>query len=1403
MILFLGLVLFAGIVLSWLWLSQRRIRGQIAQQRKDAIAAFNANDYSAAAALFASYLARSHTQESDAEALFDYGKSRMNSTIEGNRRIFESIGVFERYLQLSQANDPRGKDRRAIEENEARHLLLNLYSQAHDTKKVRERANKILAANPNDIDALQNLVRALQSENNAPAALEACRKLNQLLAPDLEWQIAELKLLSATGMPADKVVARAKELQSTHPNEATFEALLSWADLAFGNDPAGAKQAAEAAANMPPGKAETVLEIVRLLDLQQDSAPADQFLQRARTAHPDDATIFRALVERTWQRRGPQDVIEAVGQIDPKSADPALLGYKAMALYAVNQPTQAASLLESLAARTDDASRAWSLVLQTSFGKDRPTGAAAIRKYSEALLRDPSNPVFPFLLGQAWASMGEVDQALRAWTDAAQRSPSWALPYCLISRTLSANARYPEALRAAELARQRAPGILLVESSYARAWYGLEMSRGATPNASSEAESLFTFLTNIQKTWKNDPDTLVEYVSMLARRGLRDRAIEEIRTAVSAGSALATDTLINLSVVSHDEHLGQENLLLAVAEKVNGPSVSIAFARAMLLIESGNRSEALTLFEAAARPHSSDITWQIAGARLLDATADAQAPRRWAEIGAQYPDNLQVQFAILRSPSHQTDRTLWRQTIDRIKAVSGTDSQLWQIEDARWHLSGQPSDTEVEALIAGLTKLAGAARSMPDVHQLLAEALLRGQSVGSVARAITELTIANDLRPGDFEITMKLAQLLLAQGARDRSGALVDAIAAQPKLLKEHRLWAAAMYADLGRIDLAIALVSGDVASDEPGAARDAMLAQLYRRAGRTSEAATEYQKILENASSSLESLAAGAEFYAAQSRSEMAEKFLARLDQLPHGPGVVEILRARVLQLAGQPDKAIATLAAAAQQHSKIEQIWQELSGAYIRNGKLDEAERAATSGIAAVPTSTKLPALRRQLARLRVLSPQEVGPLIDVISHDPLQPVAEKAMALLADGKSHNTPNEQVLASLRGLADQNSDFLPLQKLLAQRYAGSGRLRDATDIAARASAMSPDDIDAIRLLCAIQTASGNWEAARQSAVRWRQLANGNTLDADLAIARSDLRQAKPDPNAAVAQLAPYISDNVPAAAREAALPLYCNGLIGAGRTAEAEKLLAPLLPTSPRWKMVWLEMETSAQPNAQSATSWLTKFPELAPPTTPDEKVALADAWEQVGNRFDSPAAHSFARALLEPLIASPNVPTQAWPSWASINQAADNLPEAERAWRQYLKAMPGQPLAKNNLAYVLALEGGPTQLAEAEQLSREAIAAEPGISTLYDTLARVQLRAGKTDDALKSYRSALERNASNVDAMIGLADALESRPQARDEVKSLLTRIDAAVRDGAAIASPLRKQLDRVKTALSSSSL
>ena len=91
---------------------------------------------------------------------------------------------------------------------------------------------------------------------------------------------------------------------------------------------------------------------------------------------------------------------------------------------------------------------------------------------------------------------------------------------------------------------------------------------------------------------------------------------------------------------------------------------------------------------------------------------------------------------------------------------------------------------------------------------------------------------------------------------------------------------------------------------------------------------------------------------------------------------------------------------------------------------GKITEAQRTAAVGSSSVAASPKLTAMKTQIERVRLLTPQEVAPLIEVISNDPLQPVAEKAMALLADARTRKLPSNQVLASLRCWRIRTQDF-------------------------------------------------------------------------------------------------------------------------------------------------------------------------------------------------------------------------------------------------------------------------------------------------------------------------------------------------------------------------------------------
>src|SRR6185312_5531779 len=517
-------------------------------------------------------------------------------------------GVFQHYLSL-RPDDP----------HDARHELLKLYTQARYNKETRNLAEKLLAANSKDVDALRALIQSDVNDGNYTAALDACRKLNALRPENLWWQCNELDLMDRAHIAAGEIVAHARSLHDQHPDDARQGVVLSVAEAQYGHDLASARSTLEAAAKLPPPDADSVIQMVTLLDRQKDFQLADDLLSRAIARQPGQPALLRTIVQRTWERQRPADVIARLEKVDLQSAsaDPALVGYKALALYQLSRPADARPLVDALAARSDDVSQAWATALRARFAAAPLPVAEAVKKYRDAIDRDPANTVFHWMLGEAYASAGATDLAVRQWTTAGTQSPAWAWPYCLISRTLSSVGRYAEALGAAETARQRAPESEAAETCYALAWFGMDYTqtpRGAEPGD----KSLLGLVGEIQKVWKNEPTTLPIYVSLLCRQGRRDQASEVVSQALAAQPPCPAETLIRLTVACDQEHLRPGTEILDIAEKLHGPRADIALARAVSLATQGHPQDALNSIESASRAHPNDIPWQLAEAQFCD-----------------------------------------------------------------------------------------------------------------------------------------------------------------------------------------------------------------------------------------------------------------------------------------------------------------------------------------------------------------------------------------------------------------------------------------------------------------------------------------------------------------------------------------------------------------------------------------------------------------------------------------------------------------------------------------------------------------------------------------------------------------------------------------------------------------
>jgi tetratricopeptide (TPR) repeat protein len=144
----------------------------------------------------------------------------------------------------------------------------------------------------------------------------------------------------------------------------------------------------------------------------------------------------------------------------------------------------------------------------------------------------------------------------------------------------------------------------------------------------------------------------------------------------------------------------------------------------------------------------------------------------------------------------------------------------------------------------------------------------------------------------------------------------------------------------------------------------------------------------------------------------------------------------------------------------------------------------------------------------------------------------------------------------------------------------------------------------------------------------------------------------------------------------------------------------------------------------------------------------------------------------------------------------------DALAAWRQIV-ARSDDPGYLNNLAYILLVRGNPADLDEAYKLARTAADAAGSDAGILGTLALAESRKGNRAAAIATYRKAIAIDATNIEAMIGLAEELaRGNSNERAEARTLAQRANAKLIGPARQLPELRRQLDAVMAAIDTGS-
>src|SRR5258707_5544366 len=213
LVLFVGLLLVVGVGALVYFTRQRSDAAEVAQLRTEAMATYQSGDYAKAVTELGEYLHKAKAQDTDPEALFAYGKSRVSVEMPRSRQLFEGVRIFQHYLEIKPGDD------------KAQHALLDLYAKLQYNTEALRLADELLARNPRDIDAMKSKIIALNNQRKFDDALSISRRINELAPQDLVSQIMTLQLLDQLQTPPAGLVSHAEALRQAHRDDPRFEVL--------------------------------------------------------------------------------------------------------------------------------------------------------------------------------------------------------------------------------------------------------------------------------------------------------------------------------------------------------------------------------------------------------------------------------------------------------------------------------------------------------------------------------------------------------------------------------------------------------------------------------------------------------------------------------------------------------------------------------------------------------------------------------------------------------------------------------------------------------------------------------------------------------------------------------------------------------------------------------------------------------------------------------------------------------------------------------------------------------------------------------------------------------------------------------------------------------------------------
>lgn len=1359
-VLLVSVVLAAALLFAAVAVVKMR-RDALRHERRDAgIAAVKQGDYGRGLELLSQYLA---AVPSDAKALFHYAIARSKLPMKNRRHLLDACGAMYRVHQI----EPNNRD--------AQQMLLELFTQAGGSTEALATAEEVLRREPDNAAAIYLRALALQQLRRFPEARQAAETLVAAHPEHFEGHRLLLELLNQTGVEDQKLVEVCRGYQESHPDDPRFHLLMSMTYSAVGNRAAAVGEL-KPIRDWTPQTPELAQLLVSQFQATGDFDAAIAALRRAVDALPE-LRLRQELIRRLWETWRHDELLARTKDLDLTSADtdPYLLGYRGLSLLVRNDRAGATAIADALAKQSKSGSaRAWSLILKSQAAEPAPTPAQMLEVCKSAVELDAENPVAYYLRGQAYLEMGEEELAIAAWNDARKAAPLWPQLYLRLAQSLLSVGRTGEALTMAAALHQLVPQDLAAAIVAARVW-AAAVREGQT----QEVEGLIVLLDNLRQHAPADAGVLELQVQVLANLKRMDEARQAVRKALEATPPPSPQALAALSRLNREFDLGFDQSAFRGADLQKG-APDLALEKALALHEAGREDQALASLQTPpGTPSQETLAWMLVRARYAQEIRSPDAAALFAQIADAYPESLPVQQAVLNSTAAWGDLTLIDRVIQRLQKLSGNSGLLWRLARARWYLARQESDRD---LISAVELLDSVTTAAPDT--ILARLLLASahEQLGNLTAAADNLTTVLARRPNMPEVRLDLVRLLYALGQHGRAAEELQNVLSQSSLPEAQFLEAVAQLSRHGDAARPIRLLEDFLQQHPDHPAAQLLLAGIYRRQNDVEKTSQLCAKLLQQPTPA--SVEFAADFYASVDQPKLAEAALDKLAQLKLSPGTESLIRANHALRHVSNDEALKFLKQAVDEAPNNPLAWQSLINLCVRTGKMDEA--AAAIGDAArkapQPQRADFASLSQHVDLMkRVASDQTLRWLLLALVEDSAhrQEIVE-ALSVVDAAQKADVKGPEVTRSLRQLADRYPRLLALQNTVVSRYLAEEQPQLAADVATRTMQAFPDAAEPAWLAAQALAAAGRWPEALNVAEEWRQRSASRPLGADLLIAQARLRLNQPEQ--ALTQLQPYVDQALQNP--DALAPVILSNataLIAAGREDQAQAMLKPLMKANGRWRQAWIQLAALSVKDPTHAAAWLREVQPQIPAANVGEHVLLARAWYSIGTKNNNAEYRQTGKSMLQALAQRAEAGADEFLNLALVLDMEQDLAGAEKLYRQAISLDPNQSAALNNLAMILARQGGDQRLQEASRLAQQAIKATPDAAAYYDTLAEIQVQLKQLGDATESLRAASRLEPRNLKWQARLARVLQQNGQLREAqaISASIKRLDPQLQD------------------------